>query len=239
MSARHTPWRFHHRRLFYHVRVAVDRAVLLLVVLSWATWTAVLAWRGRNGPVPSIFVLSAMELVLPLLGAVITAVVVGRDWEEGTTSWRLSLPGGAPRLLAERFVTAGFIWAVVVVAWTVTAALGWRPAAPGQVTPQGIRWEAGDLLVLLAPPALWLAALSLAGTLLGRASLWGTMAASAFWVTDLASRGTLVDPLGVLYLGGAPLAVDYAVNRRWLVGGAVAVVFLTYRGFRKEERWVR
>lgn len=228
-----------HCRWFYELRLAVDRAVMLLVALSWVTWTAVLLWRGRHGPLTAPFVLGGMELVLPLLGGAITAVVVARDWEEGTIPWRLSLPGGAPRLLAARLVTAGIVWAVAVAAWAVTAAVAWRPVGPVQVTPAGIRWEASDVLVLVTPPALWLAALSLAGTLLGRASLWGITAASAFWMADLASRGTLVDPLGVLYLNAGPLPVDYAANRRWLVGGAVAVAVLTYRGFRREERWVR
>ncbi|HEY8488849.1 MAG TPA: hypothetical protein VIL38_07200 [Thermaerobacter sp.] len=233
------PSGIHHRRWCYELRVAVDRAVLLVVVLSWATWTAVLVWRGRHGPLTATFVLGGMELVLPLLGAAITAVVAARDWEEGTIPWRLSLPGGAPRLLAVRLVTAGLVWVVAVVAWAATAAVAWRPAGRAAVTPAGIRWEASDVLVLLTPPALWLAALSLAGTLLGRASLWGITAASAFWLADLASRGTLVEPLGVLYLSAGPVALDYAANRRWLVGGAVAVAVLTYLGFRKEERWLR
>lgn len=239
MIGSRSPSRPYRRRWFYELRVAVDRDVPVLVVLSWATWTAVLAWRERNGPLTAPFVLGGMELVLPLLGAAITATVTGRDWEEGTIPWRLSLPGGATRLLLVRTITAGVVWLVAVGAWAATAAATWHPAHPAAVAPAGIRWQASDVLVLLVPPALWLAALSLAGTLLGRASLWGIVAASAFWLADLASSGTLVDPLGVLYLRAGPLALDYAANRRWLVGGAVAVAVLASLGFRREERWLR
>lgn len=201
---------------------------LAVVIGLWgavALGTTVL-WLEAPQAVRANGVLMLLETGLPLLALFAFGHAATVEWEERTAELTFTYPSGGTALLAFRLLVALATYAGM----TVVAVTAFSPLLPEMLhsgPANGLR-----LVGLATPPAVFVGAVGLVGSVIGRHYAVGLTAGLVPWGLDLVFRGRVTR---CFYLfeasrpaGRGVLGVSLAGNRALLLAGAVVLLGLVF-----------
>jgi hypothetical protein len=130
---------------------------------------------------------SSMELLFPLIIALLISAVLSKDWEEKTIELRICLPGRSVKLLWLRLLLSLSLWLLLGLSWIVIIRFTYLQSIDRQ-----IYWK--FLATMLLPPGLFLASLAVVATMISRMSLGGYITAAVYWAMDMYTKGKYIGP---------------------------------------------
>ncbi len=223
------------RSLRYDLKLMYPPGELAALLALWGLILLAYADRlfGKPPEVQVLGVLAILEASLPLLALFAVAHAVSLEWEEGSVELSMSYPLGGLGLLARR-LGVGLLLCALVEAVTLGLCRWLLPlmAQPGPGNALRVAW-------VIAPPALFVAALGLLGSVVGKHHVAGLGAGLLVWGLDLVRPGLLTGQL-YLYQASRPLpSLSLGPNRLGLTLAAIAGFALAAVLWSRRERALR
>lgn len=224
------------RALRYDLKLMYPLLQVVGFVGLWGLTVLVYVSTFSRGGLPASLrvygVINLLETTLPLLALFAVGHALSLEWEERTIELSLSFIGGGADILTRRLTVGCLViltmgGATLVTLWAVVPEMVAKPAGVVQ------------LACRVIPPATFVAAVGLLGSVAGKQYLAGIISGLTVWGVNLVFPGKVARLLYLFQLSRPLPGLNLTHNRLALVAAALVALAATFTLWSNRERALR